>query len=738
MEKILEFKKIVKENIFCDEFNNFKENNLIKFSKNIAVIYAPNGTGKTSLSNILDCEKNTEFELKYKNISYDSKNKNKLFFKIADQNARNVIEGKTGDFLLGDNIRREHELKEEIDIEFRRIFDELISRLKYDFKIDKVTNSLLKEIIKEDKIKEYIKSLVNTKKKGNDINYYMFINDIEKLNKRDIENVEEKKYKYLISNYLNSNSIIKKIMNIKDSNISKNEKVLEIQENSIAIEILEHYGNKHQCIVCDSNIDDPEELLKNKKDNKNRVYARLDKDTKIILENIIDKLVNEDPFEIKKGLTKAITEGNKTYLIELQSEIDSLWKVYHDKINNLFYKCLDNSDIKEKCNKYKKMIEEPLKLTEEDIRYIEKVINESISGSGIVLERNSQNHEIQIKLNNKLLIHTDRADLHLSTGEQNFISLAFELLKARNSKEEIIIIDDPISSFDSIYKNKIAFMIIKFLEKKNSIILTHNTDLIKLLQHQQQGCFSLYLLNNVQGGVNGFIHINLAEQKLLLSLSDLTKLFREDIYSEIKNEKLFIISLIPFMRGYANIIGDSISYKNLCKLMHGYEKGEVCISEIYNNVFKNDKSKIYNNYTISVSDILGIDIRNTEIINSEKYPLLNRTLNHSLVYLYLRLYVEKNLIELFLRKKNIPKNYMLAQIIRDSFKGNDSFNTDQRVFFNSRKTLLNEFNHFEGNMNIFQPAIDISNKSLEKETTDIIEHINYLKSNKNLLNKRGE
>ena len=41
------------------------------------------------------------------------------------------------------------------------------------------------------------------------------------------------------------------------------------------------------------------------------------------------------------------------------------------------------------------------------------------------------------------------------------------------------------------------------------------------------------------------------------------------------------------------------------------------------------------------------------------------------------------------------------------------------MFFTSRKTLLNEFNHFEGNMNIFQPAIDITQAALQKEITDI-------------------
>lgn len=48
-----------------------------------------------------------------------------------------------------------------------------------------------------------------------------------------------------------------------------------------------------------------------------------------------------------------------------------------------------------------------------------------------------------------------------------------------------------------------------------------------------------------------------------------------------------------------------------------------------------------------------------------------------------------------------------------------------RVFFTSRKTLLNEFNHFEGNMNIFQPVIDITDEALKKEREDINIYVNY-------------
>lgn len=732
MANIIEFKSIEKDDIFCDDFKNLINNNKIDFSKKkISIIYAPNGTGKTSLSKILDFEKGTNFELNYNKKIYSTQNGKRLFHRISDQNARNIIKGETGDFILGDDIKKERELKKQLDDGFYKLFNELlIPNLKDIFNISKQSSLILKNIIKEPKIKEYISLLVNKKNKGNDINYAEFISEIEKLRLTNEQVVNEDKFKYFIIDYENSNSILRQIINIKEEKIEKNDQINVIQENELAIDILEEYKDKHQCIVCDSKIDDPDKLIEHKRKNKESIYEKLDDYTKTILEKIITKIEGNDPFNIKEILFNAISEGNKTYLEGLQNEITECINLYIIKINNFFCKCFDGLNLKVICKEYEKMLNKPLKLETEDICYIQEVINENIDKK-IILERNDKNHEIQIKLDDKVLLETERDELHLSTGEQNFISLAFELLKARNVKEEIIIIDDPISSFDSIYKNKIAFAIIKFLDKKKQIVLTHNTELIKLLEYQQQGCFNLYLLNNVPSEINGFIHINSKEEKLLLNLNELINFFRMEVYDCIKNEKLFMISLIPFMRGYANIIGDSVSYKRLSKLMHGYEKGNINVTIIYNKLFKDIKNgkKIVNKYSVSVKEILKTDITDSEIIDSSIYPLLNKTLHHSLLYLYLRLYVEKNLIDLFITG-DIPKNYMLAQVIKDAFKGNEQEKIEQRVFFNSRKTLLNEFNHFEGNMNIFQPAIDISEDSLEKEKNAIINRINGLKMNK--------
>ena len=97
--------------------------------------------------------------------------------------------------------------------------------------------------------------------------------------------------------------------------------------------------------------------------------------------------------------------------------------------------------------------------------------------------------------------------------------------------------------------------------------------------------------------------------------------------------------------------------------------------------------------------------------------------------------VEYELVDIF----NIPhpngQILMLTDIIQKAFKPVAGATQEQkdkarnnRVFFTSRKTLLNEFNHFEGNMNIFQPAIDITETMLQKEVDDIERKLTQLRT----------
>ena len=80
----------------------------------------------------------------------------------------------------------------------------------------------------------------------------------------------------------------------------------------------------------------------------------------------------------------------------------------------------------------------------------------------LALERDEQKN-LKIRLANQDFLGKSREELPLSTGEQNFLSLTFEFLKAKNSDKPIVVVDDPISSFDSIYKRvKFALLWIGF------------------------------------------------------------------------------------------------------------------------------------------------------------------------------------------------------------------------------------------------------------------------------------
>lgn len=468
--------------------------------------------------------------------------------------------------------------------------------------------------------------------------------------------------------------------------------------------------------VCDTSIKKVE-LLQSKKDLYQKTINSLSDQTKSILENIVKKIGIDDPFDIQAKIQDSLLNGNADLISEILKEIKIYEEIVDLKLTNSFIDFVLGSNLLSIQNDYEKLLIEKPEFGEEDVLFIESFLNECLDKK-ITLTRD-ENSNLKLLLGDKEFLNEDRNKLSLSNGEQNFLSLAFELLKAKKVNQQIIVLDDPISSFDSIYKNKIAYAIVKILSDKKSIVLTHNTDLIKLLEHQRKNCFNLYFINNTNGEENGFIAVNSNEVKILLYLHELLNLLREGIANEIVDEKAFIISLVPYMRGYCQIINEIDSKNALTAIMHGYKTERVNITNIYKKLFSNNVIK--NDYVVSAQDIMALDIDNLTILRNDKFPLLNKTLKHSLSYLYLRLLVENKLVSKF--SVNTEKKQLLSDIILDAFKSGSKDDIQHKVFFLSRKTLLNEFNHFEIDMNIFQPAIDITNTALRKEKEDIIKKL---------------
>ena len=590
------------------------------------------------------------------------------------------------------------------------------------------THFLIQELKKRNPLEyNYISDIVNNRSKGKAIDRDNIINYISNCdNKKESIIIDSEKCNFLLDP--NHIKLVEKILLINKTTIVKNAEINIIEHNDVAIKVLNKYKSLDHCLVCDNPNFDGEKLLESKKSSRENIYNKLDEDSKKLLNEItLDSTLDDnDPFNVKEIIFTFISDGIFDDYKKLKDEFEYCIGAILNKIINLLFDVFEESNIVKYYNELKLLKSKSPKIDSEELLYIEAIINDNIEKE-IVIERDPNDDDnFSIKLGGNEFLNKERDELHLSTGEQNFISLSFELLVARYSNKEFIVLDDPISSFDSIYKNKIAYCIIKFLENKKQIILTHNVDLIKLLEFQNSNSFNLYLFNNTKNGVNGFIPINKNEKKLLLNLAELINLFQNKdgkLKENVIDLKLFLMSMIPFMRGYSHIIFDgNPMYSRLSAIMHGYENVSLNISDYYFELF----GYKFPDVNISNDEIISIDIKNINknFFNDKKYPLLAETLYQTLAYYHLRMKVEIKLVTTF--NLDIKKQYTLNQIFMKVFNNNnnDTESVEEnkrkyRVFFTSRKTLINEFNHFEGNMNIFQPAIDITEGALRKEIDDI-------------------
>lgn len=724
------FKKLKVDNRFANSFENWTENNVISFSNEGFIdIYAPNGVGKSSLARALNNENKSEYEYEYNGKQYNEKSEESPILVIDDFFFRNIAtrdSEKLSDYILGSQIAKELELKEKIETSTKKVKDDIISYLKKEYNI-KSKDSCLCGYIKNDALKKFVNSLSNAQDKGKNYSVDNLIKLTSEFVLNEDKKIDSNKFNYIKDNIGGKESIIKSIIDFDTNNIKLIQGFSKLDINNDAINILNKHNGITKCIFEDKHIL-PSDIKEQLENNKNLIIKQLDDSQKKIVNTIFE--LGENPFNIKDIFNNSFELGDPTKVEELITEMKEIILQIENEIIVKYIQLIKDIDLEKDYSEYNKIIEKKIELSEDDEMLLKDIVENCINKKVKLTRDDNKNIIFTIEDNN--FIGKSRQELPLSTGEQNFISLYFDLLSAKNSDKEIIIIDDPISSFDSIYKNKIIYSIIKVLaNKKKVIILTHNINTIKLMHHQYKNCFNLYLLNNEKDGENGFIKINKKEQSsdslqdmdFILEIKNIIYFFKsQEINTDVKDKKQFLLSLIPFMRSYSNLLLSDDLYKKMCKLMHGYENDKVDINEIFRELF--DVDLLQSKYEINVEDILEIDIKN-EIIDKTKYPILNRTLCHNLNYLKLRLLVEYTLYSTDINKMDWTKYPTLHSIIEKYLK-------DKKEFKNkllSKKTLLNEFNHFEYDMCLFMPSLDISDNKLKEEKDSIITICEEIKNN---------
>ncbi len=260
-------------------------------------------------------------------------------------------------------------------------------------------------------------------------------------------------------------------------------------------------------------------------------------------------------------------------LKSLQMDIDLYEKLNSKKTNEIINNLNDSleivigdvSNLKTKIAIYQA---ETTRLIQKNQKNIDQFLKNAGYKYKVLIINEKNNYKLKLKhidLKNAL-IHGDQ---HLSFGEKNAFALILFMYEALSKNPDLIILDDPISSFDKNKKYAIMHALFRGDEcfrGKTVLMLTHDIepiiDTVKIL-HRNFNEFS-----NA-----GFL------QAKDYQLSEIN-ILRDDIltFSQICNKIVFseeideIIRLIYLRRKFEIVDDKGNEYQILCDLIHGRDK----------------------------------------------------------------------------------------------------------------------------------------------------------------------
>lgn len=224
----------------------------------------------------------------------------------------------------------------------------------------------------------------------------------------------------------------------------------------------------------------------------------------------------------------------------IQRKIDALAKInneYLKKFIDEFDNIIDDEDIRED---FKKVLESVLNIEEEkfvDYFIVDgnleniKNINEAITHKdNAIKELNNcltrqqelfdslisqkemytdylkDNFKANVQFDNEKKIVTISFDRNVdtfSTGEINIILFITKLFGFLGSEKTLLIIDDPISSYDLVNQYHIAYHLCKIINNdgKNVIMFTHNPDVVNIINSQYRKGYKYYFLDKVDENI---------------------------------------------------------------------------------------------------------------------------------------------------------------------------------------------------------------------------------------------
>lgn len=707
------------------EFKKIDNQTGVKEDINACLIYASNGTMKTSFANtFLDIENEREtkdriepnnntirnIKIDGKDISkddvlviqtyiegYDSTNKSKLLaskkLKQEYDDIWNDISKNKENFLKEirkiSGINSINEIEEEIIAIFKENekedFCEVLERIKDEYKfeeIDILNNIKYKEVINED-----IENALSQKIVADALSDYM----------KKYNEILETSELYKPGIFDNTKATIT-LKSLRDNSFFQaNHKV--VLENEMVLNE-EQFENKMQEVE--------EKILNDEDIKRNFKIIEITLDRKAGLRKFKDLLYrNQKLIPLLKNYDKFKKMIWINYFAKQIDKYNILVNLYNDnreRLKSIIKEAKGQSTIwKEVTDVFNDRFSVPFKI---------EVVNQE----DVILKEDALvlNFTYMVGTTEKQVKRETLEDC-LSNGEKKalyILNILYEL-KAREieGKEYIVILDDIADSFD--YKNKYA--IIEYLNdiinisSFKLIILTHNFDFYRSVASRLN-------LNN-----NKFFAIK-HDNEIVLEEGQYTKNVFLNWKAKINNPKIFISS-IPFIRNIIEYIEgqDNSNYKLLTNLLH------------YKTITKN---QINGTEDIYVSDLISIfsnywNVTNKQLtINSNKkvIDLIFETANNIIQEGTINEVILENKIVLSIAIRHKAEIYMINKInnkqITDNIEKNQTRELMNYMDFNMPngkevKTILEEVlimtsENIHINSFMYEPIIDMSVEYLIK------------------------
>ena len=626
-----------KEN-FTDDFIKFDNGFEIDENLGNQIILGPNGIGKSTIYNTI-----LKIHPEYEHIDYEQlksdflKNKNKLIIgaQVAELASKYEEKEKIINRLhIKDNFKS-------LNITTQKGAKSIFPELNTAF----VNNEDGIITFKSDKVK-IINSLKNTD------NQFLIFNYANLLELGDIENeLEHLKNEFIKSIYSNLEKILDEedckcpvCGKVNDKPIKQLIKEKNKELTLLKSELLRQYQHENYNL-------EPEKIIENIKK-----ITECISNNNIMKEDIISYFICGGNEENMKEI-----DVIKPQLIKINSEIKEL-----EKEKEQYYNSLRENEIA-----IKEIFKSKFNVSFDDVEF-----NDNEKYVEITLPRNVEKY---------------------STGEVNLMVFTFTIYQFIASNKEILIVDDPLSSYDISNQYRIMFDLVQASSSgKKVIILTHNIDCINIANTRHRNIFKYRYIYKV-GGILCVRDINLNESDSVLSISNLLAYVSTD-----ENKDKYFKLLIERE-------DDLQAPENL--VFH-YDRS---YSFEYENV------NLTNEYFVSLIDNLD----NNFVYNkSFEQNAIDKIFYMTAIRIWIEeKFYQNNPNDNSLNGKTFGEKieYMFPKNGQTRWKGSSSVT---RKYLMSKKTMINQHNHYKSQILPFNYALNITLDELKNEILDIKNHFN--------------